>query len=83
MGLACIAARRALCPLNRSATAPRALPVPQAALVNQVFVPLQLRVLWNNCVSLLWSTFLITHARSAEVSAERQLRHQLSLTKRI
>jgi peroxisomal membrane protein 2 len=36
---------------------------PAASLVNQTFVPLELRVLWMNAVALVWSTFLISRAR--------------------
>lgn len=38
---------------------------PVAQFVNQSFVPLEFRVLWTNCVALLWSTFLITRAKTA------------------
>lgn len=38
---------------------------PLAQLVNHSFVPLDLRVLWSNCVSLLWTTFMIMRSRAA------------------
>ena len=38
---------------------------PAAQFINQSFVPLELRVLWSNMVSLLWTTFMITRAKTA------------------
>ena len=38
---------------------------PAAQFLNQTFVPLEMRVLWTNGVALVWSTFLITRARTA------------------
>lgn len=34
---------------------------PLASVLNQFYVPLQLRVLWLNIVSLVWSTWLMLH----------------------
>jgi hypothetical protein len=38
---------------------------PVAQFVNQTVVPLQLRVLWTNCVAFVWSTYLILRSKSA------------------
>lgn len=38
---------------------------PAAQFLNQSFVPIELRVLFINCVSLIWSTFLIVRANTA------------------
>ena len=38
---------------------------PLASVVNQFFVPLQLRVLWLNVVGLFWSTWLMMYKRSS------------------
>jgi peroxisomal membrane protein 2 len=38
---------------------------PASTLASQALVPLKLRVLWNNGVALVWSTYLITRARTA------------------
>ncbi|KAG7671539.1 putative Peroxisomal membrane protein PMP22 [Nannochloris sp. 'desiccata'] len=38
---------------------------PLAQFINQSFVPLELRVLWSNMVSLIWTTFMITRAKTA------------------
>ncbi|PSC69130.1 Peroxisomal membrane PMP22 isoform A [Micractinium conductrix] len=44
---------------------------PLASFVSQQYVPLQLRVLWLNCVAFLWSTFLIL--RSSGVASRPAL----------
>ncbi len=36
-----------------------------AGFIAQRFLPLQLRVLWSNMVALLWTTFMITRAKTA------------------
>jgi peroxisomal membrane protein 2 len=38
---------------------------PLAQFINQSFVPLELRVLWSNMVALIWTTFMITRAKTA------------------
>ena len=40
---------------------------PMAQLINQSFIPLELRVLWTNLVSLLWTSFLIMRVKSGAV----------------
>ena len=38
---------------------------PVAQLINQSFLPLDLRVLFGNAVALVWTTFMITRAKTA------------------
>lgn len=38
---------------------------PLTQFINQSFVPLDLRVLWSNMVALLWTTYMITRAKTA------------------
>lgn len=40
---------------------------PLAQFINQSFVPLDMRVLWTNLVSLFWTSFLIMRVKSGAV----------------
>lgn len=50
---------------------------PAAQLCNQQLVPLHLRVLFTNAVSLCWSTFLIMTARAGGLPSVASLKQGL------